>query len=271
MGYMLIPRKYARALAATSMLMAFGAVANAYDTYNLSSHQLTIPAIQVGQTIYTNVVVYIALSQVISISGGAPASTADNYVNGVLTIPVVVVNGNVYTNIAAMVTLPDVLYIGGHSAALACGYASLGGTNGVEFYDPQNIFSYSIPLAANSTGPAALTWGAENLGTVYSYTGSLRVSLWAVATPFRGGTIIGDRMAKVTPNFTGSGAYSSTQIAAGGYSYSANTNIGTVATPPAGQYCMVMTLDMYSPTGCVSSDGYCTVDWQEFSQPAFFN
>jgi hypothetical protein len=114
MGHTLILRKYARALAATSMLMAFGAVANATDTYNPSTHQLTIPAIQVGQTVYTNVIVYIALSQVISIGGGTPASSADTYVNGVLTIPVVSVNGHLYTNVAARVTLSDVLYIGGH-------------------------------------------------------------------------------------------------------------------------------------------------------------
>jgi hypothetical protein len=271
MRYPSILRKHVRALAATSMLMAFCAVANAYDTYNLYSHQLTIPAIQVGQTIYKNVVVYIALSQVISIDGGAPASTADNYVNGVLTIPVVIVNGNVYTNIAARVALSDVLYIGGHSAALACGSASEGGTNGVELYDPQNLFSYGLPLAANSAGPGALTWGAENLGTVYSFTGSLRASLWAVTAPFRGGTIIGDRIAESTPNFVGPGAYSPTQLNAGGYSYSSISALGTVATPSAGQYCMVITLDMYDPTGCASSDGYCTMDWLEFSQPAFFN
>jgi hypothetical protein len=114
MRYSSTLHRYVRALAAASMLMAFGAVANATDTYNLSTHQLTIPSIQVGQTVYTDVVVYIAFSQIISISGGPPASVADTYVNGVLTIPQVIVNGRTYTNIAARVTLSDVLYVGGH-------------------------------------------------------------------------------------------------------------------------------------------------------------
>ncbi len=113
----IILRRNLGALAATLMLMTLGAVAHAADSYNTSTHELTIPTIQVGQTIYTDVIVYIALSQVISIGGGTPASNADTYVNGILRIPAVNVNGNVYTNVAANVSLSDVLYIGGHTLA----------------------------------------------------------------------------------------------------------------------------------------------------------
>jgi hypothetical protein len=253
--------------------MAFGALANAYDSYNLSTHQLTIPAIQVGQTIYTNVIVYIALSQVISIGGGAPTSTADSYVNGVLTIPVVAANGSTYTNVAARVTLSDVLHIGGHTAALACDYGSEGGMYGVAFYDPQNNFAYSLPLAPGSTGPAALTWGAKNLGSAFSVAGPLRATLWAVNYPYRGGqpNINADTILQATPDFTGPGAYSPTQLVAGGYSYSAISAMGTVFTPAAGQYCIVISLELYYPNSCYGNDGYCYVDWLEFSNPAFFN
>jgi hypothetical protein len=130
------------------MLMAFGAVANATDTYNLSTHQLTIPSIQVGQTVYTDVVVYIAFSQIISVSGGPPASAADTYVNGVLTIPEVIVNGKTYTNIAARVTLSDVLYIGGHylvNLSSAPGEAALEG-----FLQASHQYSLSTTYGGNS-------------------------------------------------------------------------------------------------------------------------
>lgn len=168
--------------------------------------------------------------------------------------------------------LSNVLYVGGRSPAIACGSAFGAGINGVEFYDPQNIFAYSLPLPANTVAAGTLEWGATNTGAYYSYTGSLRVSLWSTTGPYFGApTIVDYRMAEVTPNFVGPGAYSSTQLLAGGYSYSATTSLSTVTTPPPGQYCVVMTLEMYSPTGCASGDGYCTMDWQQFQKPAFFN
>lgn len=148
MRYSSTLHRYVRALAAASMLMAFGAVANATDTYNLSTHQLTIPSIQVGQTVYTDVVVYIAFSQIISISGGPPASVADTYVNGVLTIPQVIVNGRTYTNIAARVTLSDVLYVGGHylvNLSSAPGEAALEG-----FLQASHQYSLSTTYGGNS-------------------------------------------------------------------------------------------------------------------------
>jgi hypothetical protein len=140
--------RFIRTLAAASMLMAYGAVANATDSYNLSTHQLTIPSIQVGQTVYTDVVVYIAISQIISISGGPPASSSDTYVNGVLTIPEVTVNGNIYTNIRASVTLSDVLYIGGHylvNLSSAPGEAALEG-----FLQASHQYSLSTSYGGNS-------------------------------------------------------------------------------------------------------------------------
>jgi hypothetical protein len=258
-------------LAAAALLMGFGASANAYDSYNLAAHQLTIPAIQVGSTIYKDVIVSIGLSQIISVRGGVQASTADEYVGGVLTIPVVFVNGVLYTNVTARVALSNVLYVGSASPALSCGEASEGGSYGVGFYDPQNIIGFSLPYAANSNGAASLIWGAINTGSSFSYTGSLRVSLWLVNSPFFGGTIVGDQIAEVTPNFTGPGAYSPTQLLGGGYSYSSNTAFGTVNTPAPGQYCVVMTLEMYSPGQCASSGGYCYMDWHQFPYPAFFN
>lgn len=88
-----------QAIAVVIAMAASVTDATAYDTYSLSTHELSVPAIQVGQNVYTNVVVSIGLSQVIYVGGGSPQSTVDSYIGGILTIPVLFLNGYVYTNI----------------------------------------------------------------------------------------------------------------------------------------------------------------------------
>ena len=100
--------------AALFSLLGFCVVANAADTYDPATGLLTIPEIQVGQTLYTNVVVHVSLSQVISVGGGAPAA-GDTYLNGVLTTAQVTVNGRLYTNVTVRVSLADIVSIGGHT------------------------------------------------------------------------------------------------------------------------------------------------------------
>lgn len=156
--------------------------------------------------------------------------------------------------------------------ALTCGFGNGGGTNGVSLYTPNNLFTYKLSTTtANALDIATVTWGAANSGSVYSYTGSLSATLWAVSSSYSGVSIYGFVLGIFSPNFTGSGAYSSSQILAG--KYSLNTIISSDAeyNPPAGQYCMVLTLMQYMPGQCSPNpDGYCIVDWLQFSNPVVF-
>ena len=152
-----------RWLATVSMLLGLGAAAHATDTYNLVSQQLTIPSIQVGQTLYTNVLVHIALSQVLQVGGGNPASGADTYVNGILTIPAVIAsNGRTYTNVTARVALTDVVSIGGRTPV---NLASAPGDSALDAY-LQASHQYSLTAA-------------DGLGNTWT----IRLINQAIATP----------------------------------------------------------------------------------------
>jgi len=146
------------------------------------------------------------------------------------------------------------------------------GTDGVQLYDPSNLFAYSTSAAAGQAGAVTLTWGAQysfsaNLGP---FTGSLRATLWAVTAPFGGGSISGYVLGRFPANFTGGGAFTSSQLRAGGSSYSDINGSVLGTNPPAGKYCVVMTLDEYFGPSC-GATGYCIVDWLQFSGPATFN
>ena len=148
------------------------------------------------------------------------------------------------------------------------------GTDGIQLFDPSNLFAYSTSSSADRAGPVTLTWGAQysfnaNTGP---YTGSLRATLWAVNSSFAGGNISGHVIGRFPANFVGPGAFSPTQLRAGGNSYSDINGSVAGVNPPAGKYCVVMTLEEYFGTSCgASTDGYCTVDWLQFSSPAAFN
>ena len=140
-----------RRLAIASMLLGMGAAAHATDTYDLASQQLTIPSIQVGQTLYTSVVVHIALSQVLQVGGGNPSAGTDTYVNGILTMPdVIASNGRTYTNVTARVALTDVVSIGGRTPV---DLASAPGDAALEAY-LQASHQYSL----NATDGLGNTW-----------------------------------------------------------------------------------------------------------------
>ncbi len=149
-------------------------------------------------------------------------------------------------------------------SGLSCPERSGTAINGLSL---EGAVSYSISNAtANQSSPRSVTWGVRynnpSLSTS-SYTGTLRVKLWALSSSFPdSGTINGYPLFEGYPNFTGQGARSSSQL----YNFYSVTNIvssGTGTNPPPGRYCIVATLDQFSST-CTSSSGYCYSDWAQF-------
>jgi hypothetical protein len=91
--------------------------AQAADSYDIASNQLTIPSVVVEETLYSNVV--ITVGNVIHIGGGAPQTAYDTYFPQInqLSIPSVVAGGVTYTNV--IVSVGTVLKVGGSQAAYA--------------------------------------------------------------------------------------------------------------------------------------------------------
>jgi hypothetical protein len=146
---------------------------------------------------------------------------------------------------------------------LTCPAGTGAGQNGLEF---SGATSFSIAsTGAGQTTPRSMGWGVRYNNpnrTADSFTGSLRVTLWAVPSSFTGGTISGYKLFTGFPNFVGAGARSANQI----YNFYTFSNIessGTGANPVAGNYCIVAALDQFSST-CTSNDGYCYADWVQF-------
>ncbi|MBV8665651.1 MAG: DUF4214 domain-containing protein [Burkholderiaceae bacterium] len=152
--------------------------------------------------------------------------------------------------------------------SLNCKAGVGGGTNGLSFYTTAGSFAYTI---SNSTASASetstLNWGVNYNNSSSSsgaYTGSLRARLWAVSTPYSGGTITGYVEGLYTPNFSGQGSQSSNQLDNGYYVANIqSTASGTNA--PAGIYCLVATLEEYQASGV-----YTIVDWATYSSPVIF-
>jgi hypothetical protein len=160
-------------------------------------------------------------------------------------------------------------------ASLSCPAGGGSGQNGLGFPAGQHLAFNINTTSAGQSNTSTLTWGASYDNTAQtstSYTGSLRVSLWAVPYNFQGsGAINGTRVAMSSPNFTGTGAKSPNQLYNG---YSVSNIVSTVSgsNPPSGAYCMVIALDQYNPdtTQCTSSDHFCYVDWLQFQGTTTF-
>ena len=75
----------------------------AMDTYNPENGQLTIPAVVVGDSVYSNVSVNV--KEVLNVKGGRPLTNFDSYnsTENILTIPSVSVSNNSYTNVSISV------------------------------------------------------------------------------------------------------------------------------------------------------------------------
>jgi len=147
----------------------------------------------------------------------------------------------------------------------SCIGADGGGSNGLGFSGP---ISYTVSnTIAGSATVDQLTWGVayDNPNVASSsYTGSLRVRLWAVTSNYAGGSISGYVLSEFNPSFTGSGAESADQL----YNDSNAINIHTIGTsssnPSAGTYCVVATLEQYV------NGMYVISDWDTFPSTATF-
>ncbi len=152
------------------------------------------------------------------------------------------------------------------NASLACSSLHGGGTYGVQFYYYSGIIALDSTAAANEAGTSSLQWQVQyqNMSVpAGDYTGSLRARLWAVPYSVSSGVFeTANLIGEFYPNFTGSGAYSSNQLYVGSAS---DVQITSSAgqNPPAGEYCIVATLEEYigDTTYCPSPDHYCEVDW----------
>ncbi len=153
------------------------------------------------------------------------------------------------------------------NTALACTTGHGSGAYGVQFYNYGGIFAVDSSAAASMAGSATtLTWQAQyqnSIAPAGAYTGSLRARLWAVpysvsSGVFNSAYVIGE----FYPNFTGAGAASSNQLYVGSTSEIQVTR-STAYNPPAGEYCIVATLEEYYPDNilCPSPDHYCEDDW----------
>ena len=157
---------------------------------------------------------------------------------------------------------------------LDCPEGAGSGRNGLEFLPGQDLSYEVTPGGANASMQGTMTWGVRynnpNL-SASSYTGSLRVSLWALETTFPGsGEFTGYRLLEDAPNFSGAGARSSAQL----YNFYSVSNIVSVASgknPPRGEYCVVMLLEMFDSQNCTTDDNYCYVDWAQFAGVQSFN
>jgi len=92
---------------------SFSSASIAVDIYNGSF--LQIPKVLVGTTIYKDVA--IKIKDILSVSGGTPATSHDAFVlqTGQLYIPSVTAFGNTYTNVT--ITLAEIISVGGSESA----------------------------------------------------------------------------------------------------------------------------------------------------------
>lgn len=204
-----------------------------------------------------------SLSTLTGANTATPSFVTD--VSGTYTLRLVVNDGKENSSDAfvAITASPSALY---------CGESYGYGTDGLSLYTPDNNFTYSLSsTSASAPDLVTLTWGARYQGSFGSYSGSLKAKLWAVRSPYFGGLINGTVLGEFVPRFTGSGAYSSNQLKAGGYSTNTISSSAANFNPTAGQYCLVITLSQYMPGQCTPSpDGYCIVDWLQFSSAVTF-
>lgn len=156
---------------------------------------------------------------------------------------------------------------------LSCPQTVGRGVNGLG-WPPNQTLAYQL---SHGRGGAAVT-GQVTWGVRYSnpslagssYTGSLRASLWALSSSFNGQQRFqGYRILSAYPSFVGPGARSPNQL----YNFYDVKNIGSSTSgfnPPRDSYCVVLFLEQYDSQNCPFNDGYCYVDWIQFSGAATF-
>jgi hypothetical protein len=207
---------YHNVVATVRNLISIGSVSGA-DSYQ--GGQLTIGAVQVGATVYTGVRVAVPAMSVVSVAGGMPAATIDQYdaPTSTLIIPAVQVGTAVYTNVTVNTAGSAIESIGGKTSPANCGLKS--GGSGC----PATVFSVSTNALSIVAAPTAgvpyasigmtLT-GVPSGGFYYKYTSQgdavtgVNVG-WQAFTPNT--TDTGEAVLQFdNPGLQGSGGYAST-------------------------------------------------------------
>ncbi len=98
-------RVFAHRALVVLLVLGYGGVAHATDTYNPSNHQLTIPIVTIGNGTYSSVVVTVN-GLVGSPTGTTAGGTTDSYnpISNQLTIPAVTLGNSTYYNVIATVS-----------------------------------------------------------------------------------------------------------------------------------------------------------------------
>lgn len=157
-GYLTVPsvvfgqRTFYNVVTTVAGLRSIGSVSGA-DSY--ANSLLTISAVQVGGTVYKDVVLSVTPANIDSIGNGMPLAALDEFTGstGLLTIPAVQVGSRVYTNVTLTVSLKDVVSVGGGSSG-GGGYwvpiGEVGATNGFGVV-PSDLSSGTL-TQVNTTG-----------------------------------------------------------------------------------------------------------------------
>lgn len=250
--------------------------ASTCDNYNTSTGILSIGKVVVGNLVYTDVTVRIALADVRAVgpTTALPPSTADIYdvfdaTSGLLTIACVTVNGtnysNVVTGIGAVVgftgyyplptAVPVVTLLPLPNATVGTAYSSA-----AVIRNPQ--YTYSIDTLANGSPPPGMTLDLNGVLKGNSIaTGATDINGNQVAKTYNFGVCATDTLTRVTtspcsqttitldpalPNLAGnwSGSWNRTNVGDGGCTYN-----------DSGTLTFKLTQTGTSVTGSVSATG----------------
>ncbi len=109
---------YFNVVATVAGLTSIGS-AGGVDTFD-GAH-LHIPFVQVGGTIYSQVVLNVSLTDVAAVRNGMPGEPLDQYAAGQLTVAAVLVGTTVYTNVILNLGLGSIVSVGGTVPAVWTG------------------------------------------------------------------------------------------------------------------------------------------------------
>lgn len=145
--------------------------------------------------------------------------------------------------------------------AIACDSRSGSGVDGLQLYGTATHGPLTTAAQTATTirlDPGEIGYANPALAADAT-TGSLRARLWAVSSSYAGGDISGWVVATYDIRFTNGG----NQLRNGESSNLSERLLGAT-TPPAGSYCLVVSLEEYDSRNCPSDDNYCIADWTQF-------
>lgn len=145
--------------------------------------------------------------------------------------------------------------------AIPCDGRSGNGVDGIQLYGTAThgpLTGAALTATTISLDPGEIGYANPALGADAT-TGSLRARLWAVSSSYAGGDIDGWVVATYGIRFTNGG----NQLR-NGESSNLTEQLLAATTPPAGSYCLVVTLEEYDSRNCSSADNYCIADWTQF-------